>query len=76
MSNQICEKLVKTRMIDSEITSLSDLSRKSGVSRPKIYQLLKQRNPYQSSFVKIARALSVTPEELLAEGIADDSAGY
>lgn len=67
MVRQISERQVRVCMIMADIASIAELSRQSGVSRPKIYELMGAGNPYQDALTKIAEALNVDPEELLAD---------
>lgn len=67
MRHQISEEKIRIRMLQAGIQSLAELSRRSEVSRPKIYELFSDKMPYQLSFIKIANALGVEPEDLLID---------
>jgi len=60
-------KQIRHIMIDKDIKSITELSRLSGVSKPKIYEFLNGKTPLQSSFVRLAVFLSVDPNKLIIE---------
>ena len=58
-------------MIDKNIRTINELSRLSGVSKPKIYEFLNGKSPLQTTFVRLAEFLEIDPNELIVE-VDDD----
>lgn len=54
--------LMQTRSIDS----YSELCRIADISRPSLYALLSGENPYRETVYKLAKALKVSPAELIS----------
>ncbi|MGB4394881.1 MAG: helix-turn-helix transcriptional regulator [Tepidanaerobacteraceae bacterium] len=69
------EKKIRKIMIDKNIRSISELSRLSGVSKPKIYEFLNGKTPLQTSFVRLAKFLEIDPNELIVE-VEEDEKKY
>lgn len=65
MTKEVSERLVRTHMAEADIRSVAELSRRSRVSRPKIYNLMRRESPYQPALVRVAEALGVSPEQLI-----------
>jgi len=61
------DKNIRKIMNDKNIKSISELSRLSGVSKPKIYEFLNGKTPMQTSFVRLAEFLEIDPNELIVE---------
>lgn len=60
-------KKIRKLMIDKDIKSINDLSRLSGVSKPKIYEYLNGHTPMQTTFVRLADYLETDPNQLIIE---------
>lgn len=65
------EKKIRKTMIDKNIRTINELSRLSGVSKPKIYEFLNGKSPLQTTFVRLAEFLEIDPNELIVE-VEDD----
>ena len=65
------EKKIRKTMIDKNIKTINELSRLSGVSKPKIYEFLNGKTPLQTTFVRLAEFLEIDPNELIVE-VDDD----
>ncbi|MED0851890.1 helix-turn-helix transcriptional regulator [Bacillus altitudinis] len=65
------EKKIRKTMIDKNIKTINELSRLSGVSKPKIYEFLNGNTPLQTTFVRLAEFLEIDPNELIVE-VDDD----
>lgn len=52
--------------------SQNELSRLSGVSKPKIYEFLNGNTPLQTTFVRLAEFLEIDPNELIVEVEEDE----
>ena len=61
------EKKIRKTMIDKNIKTINELSRLSGVSKPKIYEFLNGKTPLQTTFVRLAEFLETDPNELIVE---------
>ncbi len=61
------QKAIRKLMIDKNIKSINELSRLSGVSKPKIYEFLNGKTPIQTTFVRLAKFLETEPDELIIE---------
>lgn len=61
------EKIIRKRMIDMEIKSINELSLKSGVSKPTIYDYLKGKTPLSAAFVRLCEYLQLEPYDVLIE---------
>lgn len=59
-------------MIDKNIRTINELSRLSGVSKPKIYEFLNGKSPLQTTFVRLAEFLEIDPNELIVEVEEDE----
>lgn len=66
------EKKIRKLMIDKDIKSINELSRLSGVSKPKIYEYLNGNTPLQTTFVRLAKFLEVDPDSLIIEVKKDE----
>ena len=61
------QKKIRKIMIDKDIKSINELSRLSGVSKPKIYEFLNGRSPMQTTFIRLAKFLEIDPNALILE---------
>lgn len=52
-------------MIDLDINSITALSQKSGVSKPKIHQYLKGTSPIATTFCRLCDFLELNPAEVV-----------
>lgn len=66
------EKKIRKTMIDKNIKTINELSRRSGVSKPKIYEFLNGKTPLQTTFVRLAEFLETDPNELIVEVEEDE----
>lgn len=66
------EKKIRKTMIDKNIKTINELSRLSGVSKPKIYEFLNGKTPLQTTFVRLAEFLETDPNELIVEVEEDE----
>ena len=64
------EKEFRKRMIDLNIKTINELSTKSCVSKPTIYEYIHGRSPLSASFIRLCDYLNVNPYEILAESEA------
>lgn len=58
-------KLIRKRMIDLNINSITELSRKSGVSKPKIHQYLSGKSPLSTTYIRLCNFLQLNPDETI-----------
>lgn len=58
-------KTIRKRMIDKDIKTLTELSRLSGVSKPKIHQYLSGKTPLATTFIRLCDYLELDPDELI-----------
>ena len=61
------EKVFRKKMIDVNIKTINELSRKSGVSKPTIYEYINGKSPLSAPFVNLCNYLNVSPNEILLE---------
>lgn len=61
------EKNLRKRMIDMDIKTVNELSAKSGVSKPTIYDFLNGKSPLSAPFIRICEFLGVEAREVLIE---------
>lgn len=59
------EKVLRKKMIDLDIKSINELSAKSGVSKPTIYEYLNKKSPLAATFVRLCDYLELDPSDLL-----------
>ncbi len=59
------EKILRKRMVDLDIKSINELSAKSGVSKPTIYDYLNGKTPLSAAFIKLCDFLELSPNEIL-----------
>lgn len=52
-------------MIEKDINTIEELAKKSGISKPKIYDFLNGENPFNSTYIRFCEFLEVSPFELL-----------
>lgn len=52
-------------MIDLDIKSITELSQKSGVSKPKIHQYLSGASPIATTFSRLCSYLELNPAEVV-----------
>lgn len=69
MSEQTSEKQIRIAMAKQGVTTISQLSKMSGVSRPKLYKMFRGESPYQASLIRVARALETVPSRLIDDGV-------
>lgn len=63
----IDEKQLRRIMIDRDIKTINELSQKSGVSKPTIYDYINGKSPMSEAFLRLCKYLEVKPSELLIE---------
>lgn len=56
-------KLIRKAMIDKDIKTISELSLKSGVSRPKIHEYLREETPIATTFLRLCNYLDINIED-------------
>ena len=61
------EKKLRKRMIDCDIKTINDLSVKSKVSKPTIYDYINGKSPFSDAFMRLCDYLNTSPIELLSE---------
>lgn len=61
------EKLLRKKMIDLDIKTVNELSAKSGVSKPTIYEYINGKSPLSATFIRLCEYLDITPYEILME---------
>ena len=66
-------KTIRKRMIDLDIKSITELSQKSGVSKPKIHQYLNGSSPIATTFCRLCDFLELDPAEVVQ--IIDENTG-
>lgn len=69
MSEITSEKQIRIAMAEQGITTISQLSKISGVSRPRLYKMFRGESPYQPSLIRVARALETAPSQLIDDGV-------
>lgn len=57
------EKSIRKAMIDKDIKSIAELSRLSGVSKPKIHEYLGGDTPLATTFVRLCSYLEIDPNK-------------
>ena len=65
MKVRINEKKIRQKMIDMDIKTISDLSKQSGVSRPKIHEYLNGGSPFSTTLTRLCRFLEIEPEDIV-----------
>ena len=50
-------------MVDKNITTISELARQSGVSRPKIHEYMREDSPLSTTFKRLCDFLDVDPSQ-------------
>lgn len=66
-------KAIRKKMIDMDISTIKELSEKSGVSIPKIHQYLKGETPLATTFIRLCNYLDLNPNEVIIEKNNEDS---
>ena len=61
------EKKLRKLMIDCDVKTINDLSIKSKVSKPTIYDYINGRSPFSEAFIRLCDYLETSPIELLVE---------
>ena len=61
------EKKLRKLMIDCDVKTINDLSIKSKVSKPTIYDYINGRSPFSEAFTRLCDYLEISPIELLVE---------
>lgn len=61
----INKKAFRKKMIDLNIKTINELSSKSGVSKPTIYDYLNGKSPFSTAFIKLCNSLKVNPNDIL-----------
>ena len=59
------EKYIRKVMIDKGIKSIAELSRLSGVSKPKIHEYLGGDTPLATTFVRLCDYLEIDPNSAI-----------
>jgi hypothetical protein len=59
------EKYIRKVMIDKGIKSIAELSRLSGVSKPKIHEYLGGDTPLATTFVRLCDYLGIDPNSAI-----------
>lgn len=59
------EKKVRKQMIEKNIKSISELSAKSSVSKPTIYDYFNGKSPVSQPFIKLCECLELDPREVI-----------
>ena len=52
-------------MIDLNINSITELSKQSGVSKPKIHQYLNGKSPLATTYLRLCGFLELNPDDTL-----------
>jgi len=63
MSIKTNVKLLRKAMVDKNITTISELARQSGVSRPKIHEYMREDSPLSTTFKRLCDFLDVDPSQ-------------
>lgn len=58
-------KAIRKRMIDLNIKSITELSRLSGVSKPKIHQYLNGNTPLATTYIRLCSFLELNPNNII-----------
>lgn len=61
------EKIIRKKMVDLNVKTISDLATKSGVSKPTIYEYLNKKTPLSIAFIRLCEYLDLNPNEVLIE---------
>ena len=61
----IDEKKLRKRMIDFDIKSITELSARSGISKPTIIGYFHGKTPFSMSFLRLCSFLEIDPSELI-----------
>lgn len=61
------EKVIRKRLIDLDVKTISDLAFKSGVSKPTIYDYLNGKTPLSLAFIRLCEYLELNPSDILVE---------
>ncbi len=61
------EKELRKKMIDLDVKTINELSAKSGVSKPTIYEYINGKSPLSAAFIRLCDYLNVDPHEILVE---------
>lgn len=61
------EKIIRKRMIDKNIKSITELAKSAGISKPTIYEFLNGKSPYSALFIRLCDFLELEPKELLID---------
>lgn len=56
-------KIIRKAMIDKDIKTISELSKQSGVSRPKIHEFLREETPLSTTFIRLCKYLDIDIED-------------
>lgn len=59
------EKLIRKKMIDKNIHSITELSRRSKVSKPMIHQYLNGKTPISGTFMRLCNFLELNPNDVI-----------
>jgi len=59
------EKTIRKTMIDRGIKSIAELSRLSGVSKPKIHNYLGGDTPIATTFIRLCNYLEIDPDKAI-----------
>jgi hypothetical protein len=61
------DKLIRKAMIDKGIKSIAELSRSSGVSKPKIHSYIRGDTPIATTFVRLCNFLQINPNSAITK---------
>lgn len=61
------KKELRKKMIDLDIKTINELSIKSGVSKPTIYEYINGKSPLSATFIRLCDYLKVDPQDILVE---------
>ena len=74
MKLTVDSKSIRKKMIDLDINTITDLAKKSGVSKPKIHQYLNGKTPLSTTFIRLCDYLDLDPDSIvIREEISNDN---
>ncbi len=59
-------KVLRKAMIDKGINTITELSKSSGVSRPKIHEFMREEVPLSTTFIRLCNFLEINASEAVA----------
>lgn len=60
-------KLIRKRMVDLDIRSITELANTSRVSKPTIYEYLNGKSPLSAPYCRLCSVLNISPLDALVE---------